>query len=136
MPLKMHKIIFFSRKKKCVPTLPRIFRPINRNTLIFLFGLSMIQNYNKSYPRQNLFSKTSVSKVYLSLIDDPGPSGCLQSALFTGTHQGAAATYNIKTIKHTDYYFFGERSLQTSSTLKCWHSPLYNLIDHRLDYII
>ena len=41
MPFKMHKIIFFSRKKKkklCVPTLPKIFTPITRNTLIFLFG--------------------------------------------------------------------------------------------------
>ena len=29
MPFKMHKIIFISKKKKiCVPTLPKIFRPI------------------------------------------------------------------------------------------------------------
>ena len=26
----------------CVPTLPKIFRPVTRNTLIFLFGLSKI----------------------------------------------------------------------------------------------
>ena len=43
MPFKMHKIIFFPEKKimkkKCVPTLPKIFRPINGNTLIFIFGL-------------------------------------------------------------------------------------------------
>ena len=35
----MHKIIFFSRKKVikkiCVPTLPKIFRPVSRNTLFF-----------------------------------------------------------------------------------------------------
>ena len=31
----MHKIIFCSWKKKCVPTLPKIFRPVTRNTLIF-----------------------------------------------------------------------------------------------------
>ena len=42
---QMHKIIYFSRKKKlkniCVPTvtLPKIFRPVARNTLI-LFGLN------------------------------------------------------------------------------------------------
>ena len=34
---KMHKIIFFSRKKKCVPTLPKIFRPVPRNTRIIIF---------------------------------------------------------------------------------------------------
>ena len=27
------------KKKLCVPTLPKIFRPVTRNTLIFLFGL-------------------------------------------------------------------------------------------------
>ena len=26
-------------KKMCVPTLPKIFKPVTRNTLIFLFGL-------------------------------------------------------------------------------------------------
>ena len=31
----MHKIIFFSRKKICVPTLPKNFRPVTLNTLIF-----------------------------------------------------------------------------------------------------
>ena len=41
MPFKMHKIIkkFPEKKKKykyiCVPTLPQIFRPVTRNTLIF-----------------------------------------------------------------------------------------------------
>ena len=39
MPFKMHKIIFFSRKKIYVRTLPKSFRPITQNTLIFLFGL-------------------------------------------------------------------------------------------------
>ena len=43
MPFKMHKISFFYRKKmiekKCVPTLPKIFRPVTQNTY-FLFGLS------------------------------------------------------------------------------------------------
>ena len=42
MPFKMHKIIFFLekkiiKKKICVPTLSKIFRPV---TLIFLFGLT------------------------------------------------------------------------------------------------
>ena len=39
--------LYFSRKKQdnlknnCVPTLPKIFRPVTQNTLIFfLFGLS------------------------------------------------------------------------------------------------
>ena len=42
MPFKMHKFFFFQRKKKimCVPTLPTLFRPITRNILISLFGLS------------------------------------------------------------------------------------------------
>ena len=40
----MHKIKFFPGKKNnskkiCVPTLPKIFRPVTRNTHIFLFGL-------------------------------------------------------------------------------------------------
>ena len=48
MPLKMHKTIFFFPGKKIikkisVPTLPKIFRPVTRNTLIFLFGLNRIE---------------------------------------------------------------------------------------------
>ena len=43
MPFKMHKIIFFPEKKiimkKQVPTLPKFFRHVTLNTLIFLFGL-------------------------------------------------------------------------------------------------
>ena len=33
MPFKMHKIVFFPPKKfkKCVPTVPKIFRPVTRN---------------------------------------------------------------------------------------------------------
>ena len=40
---KMHKILFFfpENKKIYVPTIPKIFRPITRNTLIFLFRLIM-----------------------------------------------------------------------------------------------
>ena len=45
--MKMHKIIFFSRKKICLPTLPKIFRPVTRNTLIFLFGPTDIYIYRK-----------------------------------------------------------------------------------------
>ena len=51
MPFKMHKIIFFSRKKnekKCVPNLPQISRPVTQNTPILLFGLGylyLIQMY-------------------------------------------------------------------------------------------
>ena len=46
MPFKMHKIIFCFPEKKdkeiCVPTLPEIFRPVTRNTLIFFFGLGCV----------------------------------------------------------------------------------------------
>ena len=35
MPFKMHKVFLFPEKKMCVPTLPKIFRPVNRNTLFF-----------------------------------------------------------------------------------------------------
>ena len=31
MPFKMHKMLFSSRKKICVPILPKIFRPVTRN---------------------------------------------------------------------------------------------------------
>ena len=43
--------IIFQKKKICVPTLPKMFRPVTRNTLIFLFGLDnltctlMLMNY-------------------------------------------------------------------------------------------
>ena len=36
MPFKMHKIIFREKKmkkKKCVPTLPKFFRPVTRNII-------------------------------------------------------------------------------------------------------
>ena len=36
MPFKMH--IFFSEKSMCAVTLPEIFRPVTRNTLIFLLA--------------------------------------------------------------------------------------------------
>ena len=58
MPFKMYKIIYFSRKKNyqkiCVPTLPKIFRPFTRSTLIYLFGLreykfkDIFQEYHQS----------------------------------------------------------------------------------------
>ena len=39
MPFKMHKIIFFQEKyngkKICVPTQPKIFRPITRHTYFY-----------------------------------------------------------------------------------------------------
>ena len=39
MPFKLHKIIFLSRKKICVSTIPKIFRPFTRNILIFYLAL-------------------------------------------------------------------------------------------------
>ena len=42
MPFKMHKIIYFFQKnikKKYVPTLPKIFRPVTLNTLNFYLAL-------------------------------------------------------------------------------------------------
>ena len=39
---KCVKLYFFRKKKSkklCVPILPKIFRPVTLNTLIFLFGL-------------------------------------------------------------------------------------------------
>ena len=38
MPFKLHKNIF--SRKICVPTLPKIFRPVTRHTRIFSFGFS------------------------------------------------------------------------------------------------
>ena len=39
MPFKMHKIIFFQKKSMCVPTLPKISRPVTRNTIMFYLAL-------------------------------------------------------------------------------------------------
>ena len=44
MPLKMHKIIYFCYiffHNICVSTLPKVFRPVTRSTLIFVFCLSV-----------------------------------------------------------------------------------------------
>ena len=48
MPLKMN-IFFFKEqiiKKIYVPFLPKMFRPVTRNTLIFLFGLRVQSVYH------------------------------------------------------------------------------------------
>ena len=48
MPFKMHKIIlFYGKNYICVPTLYKMYRPVTRNTLIFLFGLTNLLFYNK-----------------------------------------------------------------------------------------
>ena len=43
MPFKMHKIMFFPENKnnfkKFVPTLPKIFRPVTRNTFFYYLAL-------------------------------------------------------------------------------------------------
>ena len=96
MPFKMHKIIKKRsrkniKKKICVPTLPKIFRPVTRNTLIFLFGLNSIKlnplcaNRNKSC----LFSRLlkCLRSLYMANSVDPdqtAPIGavCSGSTLF------------------------------------------------------
>ena len=43
--LKCTQLFFFQKKKNlniCEPTLPKIFRPVTQNTLIFLFGRTEI----------------------------------------------------------------------------------------------
>ena len=47
MPFKMHKIIYFFPEKKikkiiCVPTLPKIFRPVIKTHLFFHLALYRI----------------------------------------------------------------------------------------------
>ena len=62
MPFKMHKITFFPEKKifkkKCVPTLPKIFRPVTRNTLTFFI-----------WPNRKVATVTLLTHYALSLID-------------------------------------------------------------------
>ena len=73
MPFKMHKIIFFSRKKIikkiCVPTLPKIFRPVTRNTLFLLFGLNSLPANDDmlNYPEYKEFKQNN----FTSLIANP-----------------------------------------------------------------
>ena len=63
----MHKILYFAEKKilkkMCVPTytLPKIFRPITRNTLIFLFGLN---NQIKPYMFRMLKKSISMRRFF------------------------------------------------------------------------
>ena len=49
MPSKCIKL-YFSRKKIFVPTLLKMFRPVTRNTLIFLFGLDITLNIHYILP--------------------------------------------------------------------------------------
>ena len=45
MPFKMYKITFFPEKnnqKICVPTLPKLFRPVTQNTHIFYLALHKV----------------------------------------------------------------------------------------------
>ena len=46
MPFKMHKIIFSRKKIKwkiiCVPTLPKIFRPVTQNSYFFIWPYSFL----------------------------------------------------------------------------------------------
>ena len=48
MPFKMHKIYHFPEKKLikniCVPTIPKIFRAVTRNTLIIIWHIKLIIN--------------------------------------------------------------------------------------------
>ena len=60
--------IFFSEtkwlKKICVPTLPRIFRPVTQNTHFFLFGLILPLIYNVDLERK----KSYLSSKHLELL--------------------------------------------------------------------
>ena len=69
MPFKMHKIIFFPEKKICVPTLPKIFRPITRNMLIFLFGLT--KSNDNAMPSVTLEPSSPRSQVKHSTTEPP-----------------------------------------------------------------
>ena len=106
MPFKIHKIIFFS-VKKCVPTLPKVFRPLTREHLFYLSGLNKIFkskiviiflfiNFNMcfgcskvrshwEYQQQNfkiMFSKNSfIHTIRLSNSLDSDQAPCLASAL-------------------------------------------------------
>ena len=70
MPFKMHKIIFYPEKIICVPTLPKIFRPVTRDILIFLFGLTyvcMLHTMLAFNPTAVIFVKLSGSSRQLTL---------------------------------------------------------------------
>ena len=52
--LRRHKIIFFP-EKIYVPSLPKIFRPVTQNTLIFLHGLALfLGHYMRFWYSQHL----------------------------------------------------------------------------------
>jgi len=42
--------------------------------------------------------------IYMSSMLDPGPNGCFQSLLLTGSHHGAAATYNAYKLLEAHQY--------------------------------
>ena len=67
MPFKMHKIIFFSRKKICVPN---IFRPVIRNTF-FLFGLinSYIHDIKRLFVLNENYSFSTVIVLFNAQIN-------------------------------------------------------------------
>ena len=71
LPFKMHKNYIFLKKKICVSTQPKIFRPVTRNTLIFLFGLIKLKNgcmafYSALLPLNMEVTKIQTKFLYLA----------------------------------------------------------------------
>ena len=67
---KCIKSYFFPRKKMCVPTLPKIFRPVN--TLIFLFGLISLICFGICIPEQDII--VHVGKMISRCVGQPHKS--------------------------------------------------------------
>ena len=71
----MHKIVNCLKKnnyKKCVHTLPKIFRQVTRNTLIFLFGLNKQICYSliSKQIKKRFFFRLLTLKAHAKIITD------------------------------------------------------------------
>ena len=78
------KYFFFTEKKICLPTLPKIFEPVTRNTLIFLFGLTMV-NVQKSelflFPNKMYVIGAGIHKMLVIMAnrEDPDQTASLEA---------------------------------------------------------
>ena len=67
-----------TEKKICVPTLPKIFRPVTRNTLLFLFGLTEDWSYYFRYSHSEVILTADQANCLISdrgneiMIEKPG----------------------------------------------------------------